>query len=426
MQGTVPRNDRVCRVWVRLLRIVYTVAVVAASIATAASNAKAQIFTALYEFQGGTDGYSPNGLVKDSEGNLYGTTIGGGDTIFGTVFKLDSLGNKTTLYNFLGGTDGLEPHGNLLLDGKGNLYGTTAFGGRSDVSCAGYQGCGVVFKVDQRGNETVLYNFTGGADGGVPMAGLTSDNQGNLYGTTSAGGNVACAYGAAVGCGVVFKLDRTGNEITLYSFSGGRDSGNSQSPLIRDSSGNLYGMTSGVGAGSDGTVFRIDTHDREAILYAFSGGTDGSQPYGGLVRDTKGNLYGTTYGGGIYDLTHCGYGGCGVIFKVLPFAVSATVREKVVYSFTGGAGGWGPVAGLSPDKSGNLYGTTALGGVSDGCCGVVYQLSPDGIETVLHTFTGGADGGSPETSVIQDANGNLFGTALLGSYGGGVIFKLTP
>ncbi len=148
----------------------------------------AQTLTPLYEFKGGSDGAGPNGVIRDSAGTLYGTTIADGRTIFGTVFKLTSSGVKTILHNFSGGTDGGEPHGNLVRDAKGNLYGTTEYGGNLNVEFAGMQGCGVVFKISPSGHETVVHAFTGKADGGQPLAGLTMDSKGNLYGTTAGGG----------------------------------------------------------------------------------------------------------------------------------------------------------------------------------------------------------------------------------------------
>src|SRR5713226_1100733 len=382
------------------------------------STGTAQIFNALYEFQGGSDGGGPSGVIRDSAGNLYGTTVTGGIAVYGTVFKLDTSGKKTTLYEFKGGTDGEQPHGNLVLDANGNLYGTTEYGGNLSVSCGGYPGCGVVFKLDPGGNETVLYSFTGGSDGGEPLAGLTMDNAGNLYGTTAGGGLPGCNY-FTQGCGVVFKLDTSGKETVLHTFGGGSDGGASNSPVILDPSVNLYGMTTGINA-NGGTVFKVDPSGNETILHAFTGSPDGEQPYGTLVLDKNGNVYGTTYGGGIFDPNACNYGGCGVVFKV-----TSVGKETVLYSFPGGPNGWGPTAGLVRDKGGNLYGTAALGGMSQLCCGVLFELNPKRQQTILHSFTGGADGGSPETDLIQDNAGNLYGTAGGGTYGSGVIFKIT-
>jgi uncharacterized repeat protein (TIGR03803 family) len=379
---------------------------------------KAQTLTPLYQFQGSTDGGGPNGVIRDSAGNLYGTTVAGGETIFGTVFTLDPSGIKTILYNFTGGTDGGEPHGMLVRDANNNLYGTTEFGGNLNVQCAGMQGCGVIFKINPSGQETVLYRFTGQEDGGQPLAGLKMDSSGNLYGTTAGGGKSGCQY-VAVGCGVVFKIVSKKHFSVLYSFSGGVDGGMPEPRLVLDSSGNIYGSTTGVGAGSQGTIFKLDSTGNETVLLTFAG-TNGSQPYGALAIDVHGNLYGTTYGGG--NLNNCNQGfGCGIVFKLRPNG-----QEPILNVFEGESGGWGPVAGLVRDGKGNLYGTTALGGQGTDCCGVVFEVTASGAKHVLHTFTGGEDGASPETDLIQDADGNLYGGALGGTYGSGVIFKITP
>ena len=238
----------------------------------------------------------------------------------------------------------------MVQDSADNLYGTTPDGGASDA--------GVVFKVAKHGKETVLYSFTGGDDGGNPFAGLIRDSAGNLYGTTTYGGDLKCNNG--YGCGTVFKLGKTGKETVLYSFT--------ESP-------------------------------------------DGAYPYAGLVRDTKGNLYGTTFFGGA--------SGAGTVFKV-----DKTGKETVLYSFTGGSDGKYPYAGLLRDTKGNLYGTTEYGGASSN--GTLFKLDTSGTETVLHSFTGGSDGGLPIAGLILDASGNLYGAAQSGGDGGGTVFELTP
>lgn len=266
---------------------------------------------------------------------------------------------RKILHNFAGSSDGNSPHGKLMRDSAGNLYGTTEFGGDTSVMCQGYTGCGVVFKISPTGKETRLYKFTGGTD--EPLAGLWRDSAGNLYGTTSGGGNIGCNY-VAVGCGVVFKVTPTGQETVLYAFTGPNDGGYSASPVIMDWAKNLYGMTTGLGTNTFGTIFKISPAGKETVLHAFNG-FDGDQPYGSLVRDSKGS--GTTYGGG--NVSNCYVG-----------------------------------------------------------CGVVYEINSAGQELELYTFTGLNDGGSPEAGLTRDSAGNLYGTALLGAYGYGVIFKLTP
>lgn len=219
--------------------------------------------TILYKFTGGSDGGAPDaGLVRDSLGNLYGKTVIGGGVGCGgdgcgTVFKLSAAGKFKVLYRFTGykdGGDGYDSYGSLIRDSSGNLYGTVPFGG--DMNCKQgnwTRGCGVVFKVDNTGKETVLYAFTDGVDGAFPFFGLTRDRAGNLFGTTSAGGDFSGC--GSVGCGTVFKLDQNGKLTTLYSFTGGSD-GSFANDMVLDASGNLYGVTGG-GTGNSGTIFRI-------------------------------------------------------------------------------------------------------------------------------------------------------------------------
>jgi uncharacterized repeat protein (TIGR03803 family) len=304
--------------------------------------------TVLYSFTpGGADGAYPNGVIIDSAGNFYGTTYEGGASYRkgpGVVFKLDRAGTETVLYGFTRGEDGDYPDaGDLIRDSEGNLYGTTSHGGISRSS-------GVVFKLDTAGTETVLYSF-GGADGTEPFAGLIRDSEGNFYGTTYEGG--------PSGYGVVFKLDTTGTYRVLYNFTGGADGSNPYAGLIRDSEGNLYGTTvyGGVAQGFDGggVVFKLDKAGTETVLHTFTVGTgaDGSNPYAGLIRDSAGNLYGNTYGGGTSNY--------GIVFKL-----DTTGTETVLHTFTGAPDGAEPIFGLIRDSEGNLYGTTRFGGVGGG------------------------------------------------------------
>src|SRR5271157_1962225 len=311
---------------------------VAAVLATGSAQAQTYTYGVLYTFTGSPDGaVSDGGLVRDAQGNLYGTTYYGGNSACtgpfgngcGTVFKVNTTGNEAVLYSFTGGGDGAFPVAGLVRYAQGNLYGTTSQGG--DLACNAPNGCGTVFKVDTTGKETVLYSFTGGADGAYPKAGLLPDAQGNLYGTTNQGG--------ASNYGTVFKVDSTGNETVLYSFTGtGGDGAGPEAGLVQDAQGNLYGTTAGGGdvacnAPHDcGTVLKVDRIGQESVLYSFTGtGGDGACSYAGLVQDAQGNLYGTTAGGG--DLA-CNAGrGCGTVFKV-----DTTGKETVLYSFTGTGG----------------------------------------------------------------------------------------
>jgi uncharacterized repeat protein (TIGR03803 family) len=309
------------------------------------------------------------------------------------------------LYSFTNITTGEFPYAGVVRDAAGNLYGTTYYGG--DTQCLHFGGCGTVFKVDTTGKETVLHSFTGSADGKFPEGGVLRDAASNLYGTTIVGGTSDA--------GTVFKLDTTGKETVLHSFTGGGADGQCPAAgLVRDGAGNLYGTTANGGRSGKGTVFKVDTTGKETVLHSFAGtGGDGANPYAGLVRDTAGNLYGTTFLGG----ASCN---CGTVFKL-----DTTGKETVLLSFTGLDGEY-TTAGLVQDSAGNLYGTTAGGGTSG--YGVVFKLDKTGTETVLHSFTGGTtDGNSPYAGLVRDAAGNLYGTTHSGGASNdGTVFKLTP
>lgn len=394
-------------------------------------SARAQTETVLVTFTGVSTGYQfYAGLAQDKEGNLYGTaTLGGGGSTTcsfflgspgcGLVFKVSPAGKETVLHSFAGGADGSRPSNgsNVTLDEQGNLYGATPFGGVGTFTFSG--GHGVVYKIDSSGKETVLYSFPQGLGGGNtsagvnPNGGLVLDAEGNLYGTTQSGG--VCGYYG--GCGVVYKLDPSGNQTVLYSFAGGTDAANPQCCLVRDAAGNLYG-TAGGGSSYSGTVYKLSPTGNETVLYSFTGGTDGGGPNGGLLLDKAGNLYGTTCCGGLYF--------SGTVFKV-----SQAGTEKVMYNFTGGNDGGVPTGSLIADAAGNLYGTTLFGGIG-GFTGVIFKLDPTGKETVLYSFTGGADGANPVGNLVRDKLGNLYGVtnnggrACGGLPGCGVVFKLAP
>jgi uncharacterized repeat protein (TIGR03803 family) len=384
-----------------------------------ALSAKAQNLNVLYTFTGGADGGSPvGGLIRDAEGNTYGTTCCDGAHGAGTVFMLDKAGKETVLHSFTGGEDGDQPYASLVRDAEGNLFGTTYWGGVS-TECNGGFGCGVVFKLDKSGKETVLHSFTGtGGDGANPYDGLVQDAKGNLYGTTEFGGGSSACSG---GCGVIFGVNTARKETVLHRFSGGMDGAGPLAGLVVDAEGNLYGTAQYGGALGAGNVFMVDKARKETVLYSFSGGTDGGQPLlGYLVRDAKGNLYGTTTFGGTY--------GQGTVFKL-----DRAHNETVLHSFSGGTDGSYPYAGLVLDAEGNLYGTTNQGGASG--YGTVFMLDEAGNETLLHTFTGtGGDGAYPYDDLVRSANGNLYGTTFSGGtnanvcleVGCGIVFTLTP
>ncbi|HEY3778975.1 MAG TPA: choice-of-anchor tandem repeat GloVer-containing protein [Rhizomicrobium sp.] len=387
-------------------------ALLAAALASTAfvplGSAQANKLTVLYSFGGKSgDGYNPTGrLLRDAGGNLYGATFNGGtgvcdQTNCGTVYRLAPDGTETVLHSFAGPYgDGGEPYGaGPIADRKGNLYGTTYEGGTHNF--------GAIYKLAPKGKETLLYSFTGTDDGGAPMGGLVRSG-GNLYGTTIGGG----AYRE----GTVFKLARDGTESVLHSFGSGSDGvAPYQGGLVADNAGNLYGTTSTGGAyGGGGTVFRVAPDGTEMVLYSFTGYSDGLGPYSGVILDKQGNIYGTTVlGGG----TGCGENGCGTVFKLAPDGT-----ETVLHAFTGGSDGSQPIGDLVIDKEGNLYGTTDSGGA--GYEGVVFKLTPDGTETVLHAFNGG-DGDSPVGGLIL-YEGNLYGTtAGGGANNAGTVFEVT-
>lgn len=384
--------------------------------------ASAQTYTVLHKFTAPKGGLMFAGLTADGKGHFFGVASMGGRTNNGTAFKLGAKGAETVLHNFTG-TDGSGPATTLVRDAAGNLYGTASSGG--DPNCFGPEGnpgCGTVFKISARGVFTLLHTFAGSpSDGALPGDGgpLVLDSSGNLYGVTW--------YGGAHSGGVLFKISPTGQMSILYNF--GATSGDAAAPsagllLIGK---DLYG-TAGGGAYGEGAIFKIGIDGSgETVLHSFGkpGSSDGSQPAASLARDSAGNFYGTTLGGGTHN--------DGTVFEL-----AANGQETVLHSFAG-TDGLEPSAGLTLDSQGNLYGTAVFGGTGTECgggCGLVFKLSQSGgtwMETVLHTFQE-SDGAFPEPILLLE-NGSLYGTTVSGgtstcSYPGasgcGVAFKLTP
>ena len=371
--------------------------------------ARAQTFRAVYSFQDKKDGRNPQvGLFTDA---IYGTTFLGGDPTCGcgTIFKLLPAGTIKTLHTFVG-TDGANPTAGLVEDKNGNLFGTTAQGG------IGTPSAGTVFKlappatVGAPWTETVLYTFTGGSDGAHPYAGLIFDSAGNLYGTTYGGG--------AFNYGTVFRLDSTGNETVLYSFTGFPDGASPYAGVVQDSAGNLYGTTGAGGAFGYGTVYKLDSSGVETVLHSFNGGTEGAYPCAGLTLDATGNLYGTANEGGAPGNT----GDNGTMFEL-----NSIGGFTVLHTFTGGVGGSNPAAGMILNSAGKLFGVTTEGGDRDDD-GTVFQLDlTTGIFSVLHTFAAGSGGAYPYTGLILDPAGNLYGATVDGGTGKrGLVFEVTP
>jgi uncharacterized repeat protein (TIGR03803 family) len=315
----------------------------------------------LHSFRGTfyNDGSEPSaGLVLDNAGNLYGTTLyDGKGTTDGTVFRIAPDGKEKILHTFTGsgdGVDGAAPLAAVILDKKGNLYGTTLEGGGGN--CPG--GCGTVFKISAKGHERVLHAFNsfGGDDGGNPQAALLLASDGNFYGTTLAGGSD--------NDGIVFKMTRDGTETVLHNFTGfssASDGGVPVAPLMEDAAGVMYGTTWLGGTSGEGTIFKITKEGTETVLYSFTYGHDGGEPLGSLVMDKRGNLYSTTSMGGDK--------GCGTIFKLNP----NTGRLTVLHTFTCGSDGRFPFAGLIAEKgTKRLLGTTKGGGANGD--GVVFEV----------------------------------------------------
>ena len=364
--------------------------------------AQAQTYSVLYSFTGTPDGANPYaGLALDNQGNLYGTTYAGGVHNDGTVFEIPTSGGETVLYSFKGVSagDGANPHAGVTLDTQGNLYGTTWSGPQ-------------VFKLDAAGNETVI-SMPVGRD----PSGLVLDAQGNLYGTTETGG-----ANNGQEDGTVFKLDQSGDETVLHTFRTGRTDGTiPRGGVVFDSEGNLYGVTTTGGSvrvngtGGDGTVFKLVAADADAEdqLASFTGTPTGAKPYAGVVLDSHGNIYGTTYEGGTYEF--------GTVFKL-----DTSGNLTALYSFGSISNdGKYPEASVVLDSEGNLYGTTTKGGTYGD--GTVFEIDTSGNETVLHSFGATKDGKTPYGALVFDTHGNLYGT----TYGGGVkghgtVFKLTP
>ena len=399
-------------------RILVTCAAMAllATAAWAASAAKL-----IYSFAGSGDGeYTDTELVMDSAGNLYGTSVQGGIYGGGTVFQVTPAGVHTVLYDFTGGADGGEPYKGVTLDAQGNLYGTAVTGGGG--SCEG--GCGVTFKLSNSGGvwtQSVIHTFTGGKDGSGPGSPVAIDEQGNVYGTTPTGG--------ANGMGVVYQLrpGATGGWTlrVIHTFTGGSDGGGgSASRLMIDATGNLYGVCTVGGTNGFGTVYKMSSVQGKwqfTTLYAFKDQPDGALPYGGVISDKAGNLYGTTYYAGVHDL--------GTVYKLTHS--NGTWTESVLYSFKGGTDGASPISSLVADAAGNLYGTTSDGGAAACVCGVIFKLTRGATgkwtESVAYRFPGMPQPGFAYNGMVAGSTGTFYGATVHGGSGNdGAIYQFTP
>jgi uncharacterized repeat protein (TIGR03803 family) len=429
--GRASRNlrpsDPLRRVAGMTLRFTMMFALACALLGFAAQMARAQSYSVLYAFcaqPNCADGATPNpNLVVDSKGNVYGTAQTGGPNLGGAAFEISPTGVEKLMYGFNSFPGGYIPMGGLIQDGSGNFYGTTSLGGATKVHslCVG-SGCGVVYELSPTGVETVLFDFFDvkkgeNYNGFQPYGSLLRDSNGNLFGTTA-------GFGAKT-AGAVFELAANGAEGVLHWFGSYKGDGKFPNPgLVMDAQGNLYGTTKEAGHYSGGTVFEINAAGVESILYSFGKRktlANGTLPNAGLLLGANGNLYGTTVDGG--NSITC-YTGCGTVFELTPDGT-----EKALYSFNGTPDGSEPAGSLIMDAQGNFYGTTQFGGVYRN--GTVFKLTPTGVETILYSFSGGADGGDPVDGLTMDSEGNLYGVTVTGGNtsecpeGCGVVFKIT-
>lgn len=421
----------------RLTSTSYRLLLAAFTLALFLPAAHAQTFTVLHSFTGGGDGDIPGpALLMDRSGNFYGISQFGGRAGQGVVWKLVHHGSGwvvSPLYTF-SGEEGSVPD-DLVIGPDGHLYGTNRSGG---------DGFGTVFELTPPAtacksasclwSATILYHFLGQSDGGTPI-GLIVDQSGNLYGTTSHGGDLKSpCFGD---CGVVFELSRssgTWTETVLHAFTDSDDGGYPHSKPALDASGNLYGTTEGGGNSGEcttgcGVVYELSPSASgwtETILYNFRKSPDSNSPGGGVIFDSLGNLYSTAVLGGA--------SGWGTVFSLSPSSGGWT--EDIIYSFTGTYGDQYPSFGsLFMDSTGNLYGTTP-GRSDDPPYGNVFELTPSGSGwnyTSLYSFTDGPDGAGAQGTVVMDSSGNLYGTAPYGGQysdscelGCGTVWQITP
>lgn len=417
--------------------------------------AQAQTLTPLHQFlgitDGRTDGATPQvGLTADRAGNLYGTTTAGGKLGThcnaegcGSVFKVEHAGTGwvyVPLYDFPGGENGFVPQGRVIVAPDGSLYGTATAGGQGTCDTDDNLGCGVVFHLQPPASicrsfscpwtETVLYAFTGGADGAYPNGDLVLDGAGNLYGIAGGGhfDNNICYSG----CGVVYKLTKVNgswSETVLYTFQGSTDGAYPSGGVVFDTSGNLYGATTGggnlncaTGEGTGcGTLYELSPSQSGwalNTLYTFEGGNDGYWPRGGLAFGGASTIYGTTvYGGNA---------GGGTIFQLTN--IGGNLTFSTIYSLSGSRGSTGgPWGTLAVTPSGTLYGASLANGTIG--IGYIFQLTPSNgswIFTDLHDFVG-REGSYPFDGLVVDAGGNIYGTASSdGELDDGTLFEITP
>jgi uncharacterized repeat protein (TIGR03803 family) len=387
--------------------------------------------TVLHSFDGADGAYPEAGLVQATNGYMYGVTWAGGANGEGTIFRITPSGAFTTLYSFCslsGCADGASPYGNLIQATNGDLYGMTAGGGNNNnPNCdnTGLNGCGTIFKITPSGGFTTLHAFCSQsecADGYFPIGALVQADNGDLYGTTSAGG---------ADFGTIFKITPSGTFTTVYNFCHEFGCPDGQEPyggLALAGNGDLYGLASGGGANGWGTIFKITPGGVLTTLYSFcsqTGCADGGSPYWGLVQANNGSLYGTTAFGGANNYPP----GYGTLFEVTPSGALTTL-----YSFCSQPGctdGYSSYGGLMQATDKNVYGATYFGGANSGCidgCGTLYRMTPSGAFSTIYNFCSQpecTDGAGPYGALVQYTNGALFGATYAGGANGyGTVFKL--
>ncbi|WP_207632522.1 choice-of-anchor tandem repeat GloVer-containing protein [Foetidibacter luteolus] len=367
------------------------------SYGTAFKITSAGVYTLLKSFVYGTDGGNPRGrLALANDGNFYGLTNKGGANGYGTIFRMTPAGTVTVIRSFTYATDGGSPYGGLVLGKDGALYGMTYWGGAN--------GDGTLFKITTAGTFTVLRHLKAATDGGSSQSELIQATDGNFYGMTNSGG--------ANGNGTIFKLTTsTGAYTVIKALGATKDGGNPYGNLMQNTDGFLYGMTRNGGSGGGGTIFKTSTAGTFTVIHNLIPATEGSTPNGGLTRGTDGQLYGCTSANGPL--------GGGTAFKV---TTAGTLT--VLASFNGAAMGNAPFESLTKGKDSAYYGTNSDGGANGN--GSIFKVCGNTVST-LFSFTRNTTGGIPKGSLIQATDGNFYGTTTDGgSNGAGTIFRITP
>lgn len=376
-------------------RFSYIRSAVCAALVLAAGAASGQQLTTLLTFTNAHGGITDAHLAQATNGLFYGTTSNGGSNSLGSVFSLDVTGVVTPVYQFNGLTDQMNPQMGLVQGRDNRLYGTTAGTGAGG-------NLGTVFALTTNGAFTTIYSFAAPDQVSGISGRLTQGVDSNLYGV--------CASGGPTNFGMVFKVTQSGTFASLYPFVGDTNGATPVGRLVQGPDTAFYGTTTGLGTTNGGSLFRLSTNGTFTLLHAFTGGSDGTAPYGGVTFASDGNLYGTT--------STNGTNACGTFFRCTTNGVFNTL-----YSFGAtGSDGKFPRSGVALGVDGQLYGTTYAGGAFGS--GTVYRVTTNGVESQLYSFTGGADGARPLIGVTPSLDGNYWGSTIAGGSGQGTIFRL--